>query len=214
MYKLIKNIKHMARLENHLSLKRCPHCKVDNPNLTESFRLNTANFNGENLRFWAIYRCNRCGGIITAASDQKAGLVKELYPAEIEVDNCLPEKAKAFLDQAIDSLHAPSGAIMLAASSIDAMLKNKDYKKGSLYTRINKAKEDHLITEGMSKWAHEVRLGANDERHADEEAALPDESDAKKTVDFALALAEFLFVLPSRVEEGIKSATNLDKSTE
>jgi hypothetical protein len=204
----------MPKLESHLTLKRCPHCRVDNPNITEVSRLKTTNFDGSNLRFWAVYRCNRCGGVITAASDQQNGRVRELYPVEIEVENCLPEKAKAFLDQAIDSLHAPSGAIMLAASSIDAMLKDKGYKKGSLYTRINKAKEDHLITDGMSKWAHEVRLGANDERHADEEASLPDGNDAKKTVNFALALAEFLFVLPSRVEEGIKSATEPDEPTE
>lgn len=204
----------MSKLENHLTLKRCPHCRVDNPNITESGRFHTTNFDGKNGRFWAIYRCNRCGGLITAASDQQKGFVRELYPSEIQVADCLPNKAKAFLDQAIDSLHAPSGAIMLAASSIDAMLKNKGYVKGSLYSRINKAKDDHLITDGMSKWAHEVRLGANEERHADEEAELPDESDAKKTVDFALALAEFLFVLPSRVEEGIKRASTKDEIKE
>ena len=56
---------------------------------------------------------------------------------------------------------------MLSASSIDAMLKSKGYKKGNLYKRIEKAAEDHLITSEMAKWAHQVRLGANDERHAD-----------------------------------------------
>tara|TARA_R110002111_G_scaffold258042_3_gene326701 strand:+ start:46 stop:660 length:615 start_codon:yes stop_codon:yes gene_type:complete len=204
----------MAELQNHLTLKRCPHCRVDNPNITEKNRFITNSFDGRHKRHWAVYVCNRCGGVITGASDYPSGWVKELYPDEIEVADSLPEKAKAFLDQAIDSLHAPSGAIMLAASSIDAMLKDKGYKKGSLYSRINKATEDHLITDGMSKWAHEVRLGANDERHADEEAELPDGNDAKRTVDFALALAEFLFVLPSRVEKGIKSATEPEESDE
>mgnify|MGYP001087465018 CR=1 FL=1 len=204
----------MAELQNHLTLKRCPHCRVDNPNITQQTRFTTNSFDNTHLRYWGIYKCNRCGGVITGASNYETGYVKEIYPDEIEVDDCLPEKAKAFLDQAIDSLHAPSGAIMLAASSIDAMLKDKGYKKGSLYSRINKATEDHLITEGMAKWAHEVRLGANDERHADEEAALPDGNEAKLTVDFALALAEFLFVLPSRVERGIKNATESEEKTE
>ncbi|MFA5657260.1 MAG: DUF4145 domain-containing protein [Dysgonamonadaceae bacterium] len=204
----------MANLENHLILKRCPHCRVDNPNITELGKYQTTNFDGHNLRYWAIYKCNRCGGLLMASSDLPKGYVRELYPSVIKVEDCLPEKAKAFLDQAIDSLHAPSGAIMLAASSIDAMLKDKGYTKGSLSARINQAKNDHLITDGMSKWAHEVRLGANDERHADEDAQLPDENDAKKTVDFALALAEFLFVLPSRVEKGIESATKEDKPKE
>ena len=95
---------------------------------------------------------------------------------------------------------------MLSASSIDAMLKEKGYKEGSLYKRIEKAVEDHLITAKMGKWAHQVRLGANDERHADENAELPDSIDAKKLIDFATALGEFLFVLPSRIEQGIKES--------
>ena len=45
------------------------------------------------------------------------------------------------------------------------MLKKKEYKKGSLYSRIDKAAEDHLITEEMAKWAHEVRLDSNEPRH-------------------------------------------------
>lgn len=197
----------MVKLLTHLTLKRCPHCRVDNPNVIEVFRTETRDFNDDNVRFWKIYKCARCGGLVTAAAISATSEVSELYPAQIEVDDSIPDKAKAFLRQAIDSLHAPSGAIMLAASAIDAMLKVKNYKEGKLYTRINEAKNDHLITEGMSKWAHEVRLDANDERHADDDAELPNTDDAKKTVDFALALAEFLFILPSKVERGIKDAS-------
>ena len=91
---------------------------------------------------------------------------------------------------------------MLAASAVDAMLKFLEYKEGSLYARIRKAAEDHLITDEMQAWAHDVRLDANDLRHADENAGLPQEEDAKRVLDFAMALAEFLFVLPSRVRRG------------
>ena len=204
----------MAKLENQLILKRCPHCRVDNPNIIQVSKFSTNTFDNTSLRYWGIYKCQRCGGVTTASSFKEKGVIQELYPSEIEVGDSIPDKARAFLNQAIDSLHAPSGAIMLAASSIDAMLKEKKYKKGSLYSRINKAAEDHLITDGMAKWAHEVRLGANDERHADEEAELPNSNEAKKTVDFALALAEFLFILPSKVERGIKDATELTEPTE
>lgn len=51
---------------------------------------------------------------------------------------------------------------MLAASAVDALLKLKGYTAGSLYARIEKAAEDHVITQDMAKWAHEVRLDAND----------------------------------------------------
>jgi len=197
----------MPHLQSQLVLERCPHCRVANPNISIVHKFQTRAFDQSNLRNWGIYNCNRCGGVTTAAGQSDGGWVSEMFPDQIEIDNSLPAKAKAFLHQAVDSLHAPSGAIMLAASSIDAMLKEKGYTAGKLYSRINKAAEDHLITSGMAEWAHEVRLDANDERHADEDAKLPDGKDAKKTVDFALALAEFLFILPSKVQRGIKEAT-------
>lgn len=93
---------------------------------------------------------------------------------------------------------------MLCASAVDAMLKEKKYIDGSLYSRIEKAAKDHLITEGMATWAHQVRLDANDQRHADENSGLPGEADAKKSIEFAKALGHFLFVLPARVEKGLE----------
>src|SRR5207249_7822249 len=97
--------------------------------------------------------------------------------------------------------------VMLAASAVDAMLKSKGYKDGSLNARINQAVKDHLITEDMGKWAHDVRLDANDQRHVDEESDLPSEADAKRVVEFTKSPALFLFVLPAMVTRGIKDAT-------
>lgn len=89
---------------------------------------------------------------------------------------------------------------MLAASAIDAMLKDKSYTKGSLYERITKARDDGLLTENMASWAHEIRLSANEPRHADEafEGATSDEAD--QIIAFAKALGEYLYVLPARVQ--------------
>jgi len=101
---------------------------------------------------------------------------------------------------------------MLCASSVDAMLKEKGLTSGSLYSRIESASTTHMITPEMSKWAHEVRLDANDERHADQASGLPTEADAKKCVDFTKALGDFLFVLPSRVERGLKAAQPLQRT--
>lgn len=196
----------MPKLENNLIIKRCPHCNVDNPNLTQASRFITNSYNNGNQRIWVAYSCQRCGGVTTAWAYQNNPEIQQMFPSPVFVDSSIPAKARAYLNQAIDSLHAPSGAVMLAASSIDAMLKEKGFKEGSLYKRINKAVDDHLITKEMATWAHEVRLDANDERHADDEAVLPTEKDAQRTVDFAMALAQFLFVMPSRVERGIEDA--------
>jgi hypothetical protein len=58
----------------------------------------------------------------------------------------------------------------------------------------------------MAQWAHDIRLDANDQRHADENALLPTIDDAKRVIEFAIALAQFIFVLPARVQRGIQSA--------
>lgn len=196
----------MPRLESNLIITRCPHCNVDNPNLTQRTSFDTQSFNGSCQRTWIIYACQRCGGVTTAWANQQGSEIKQMFPNTISLDNSIPERARAYLDQAIDSLHAPAGSIMLSACSVDAMLKEKGYKDGSLYSRINKAVENHLITKEMADWAHEVRLDANDQRHADESASLPTEKDAQITIDFTLALAQFLFVMPSKVQQGIEKA--------
>ena len=135
-----------------------------------------------------------------------------MFPLPDHIDSSIPSRAREYLKQASETIHAPAGSIMLAASSVDSMLKDKGYTSGNLYSRINSAKEDHLITEGMAEWAHEVRLDANDQRHADQSADLPNEEDARRVIEFAKSLAEFLFVLPSRVQRGLSSAKQTDSS--
>lgn len=204
----------MPRLEQNLILNRCPHCKVDNPNLTINTRVNTSSFNEKNKRYWAIYICQRCGGVVTAFSFLQNGSIEDYYPRQQEVSDTLPLRAKEYLQQALNSLHAPSGAIMLAASSIDAMLKEKGYdnEKKSLYTRIEKAAEDHVITAGMKDWAHEIRMDANYQRHADKDVELPTTKDAEKTIAFTQALAQFMFEIPAKIDKGIKDAKGIEES--
>ena len=147
-------------------------------------------------------------GLITAATRAGWDLpVTEMYPTTSTVSETIPEPARRYLKQAIQTLSSPDGSIIMSASSVDAMLKAKGYKDGNLYVRINKAAEDHLITSEMAKWAHEVRLDANDQRHADEIAPTPTTADARKCLEFTQAPAEFLFVLPSRVTRGLSEAS-------
>ncbi len=198
----------MPTLNKNFELEKCPHCRIDNPNLSEINRFKTSNHKNQNERSWVVYSCSRCGGVVVASSNSFGAEAREYFPSNPSVDDSLPSKAKSFLKQAHDTVHAPAGCIMLCASSIDAMLKEKGYSDGSLNSRINQATNDHLITEEMKAWAHEVRLDANDQRHADEDAGLPTINDAKRTIEFANALAEYLFVLPSKVTRGIQRTEN------
>jgi hypothetical protein len=144
--------------------------------------------------------------VLTAASAKVNNSdISNIWPSPFSVSDTLPVRAREFLTQAAASLHAPAGAVMLTASAVDAMLKDKGFKDGSLNSRIDAAATAHLITDEMAAWAHEIRLDANDQRHADEAAALPEAADAAKGIEFANALAQFLYVLPARVERGRKA---------
>jgi hypothetical protein len=189
-----------------LPLERCPHCSVSKPLLVLHWQQITTNHAEQNPRLWAIYRCLSCGSIVmTVASNAPNAEITEIWPSPPTVGEAVPTRAREFLSQAIASIHAPSGAVMLTASAVDAMLKDKGFKEGSLYSRIDTAAKAHLITSEMAAWAHEVRLDANDQRHADEAGELPSAADASKAIEFANALAQFIYVLPARVERGRKS---------
>lgn len=98
---------------------------------------------------------------------------------------------------------------MLCASAVDEMLKLKGYTEGNLYSRINKAAADRLLTEDMANWAHQVRLEANDQRHADMNSLLPTVNEAKQSVEFTKTLAELLFVLPAKVTRGLSASNQM-----
>ena len=193
-------------LREQLMLPRCPHCSVHLPNLINCYITHSQNYRGSNVRNWGMYICKTCGGAVVVANGKNQNIVSEVYPSIEVVHTSLPHKAREFLRQAIESIHSPSGAIMLAASAVDAMLKERGYKEGALFSRIQRATDDNLLTEEMSEWAHNVRLDANAQRHADDDSLLPNENDARKCLDFTIALSQFLFVLPNMVQEGLKAS--------
>jgi len=190
-----------------LPLERCPHCHTDRPTLELRHRLKTNNYKETNNRIWGFYECKRCGGIISLAFRIFPGqrIFDMMFPKSITLDDSIPERAKHHLQEAINCLHSPSASIVSSASAVDAMLKEKGLTKGNLNDRINTAATSHLITEEMKEWANQIRLGANSQRHADITTKIPTTDEANRMIEFARALAEFLFVLPSRVKHGIDS---------
>jgi hypothetical protein len=194
----------MPTLSDNLVLPRCPHCSTANPNLRRVHHSETRDHTGQNPRIWSLYACGTCGSMVTAWAANHNQPVKGVYPRSESVDLEIPDRPRTYLKQASESMHAPAGAVMLAASAVDSMLKAKGYVEGSLYTRIDKAAADHVITADMAAWAHAVRLDANDQRHADEGADLPTVADAQRVLAFAATLAQIMFVLPARVARGLQ----------
>lgn len=200
-----------------IGLDRCPHCSIAKPNLIRAWAspTQTPRTDGGPPAWWAAYSCAACGGI-TAARGMPVGQEfadLRLFPEPKAAHEDLPEIARRFLQQAYDTLHAPDAAAVMAGSAVDAMLKHHGYTEGSLYSRIDRALADNLLTKGMADWAHEVRLGSNRPRHADGEKPHVSPSEAVQSVEFAEALGNFLFVLTARIDRGLKAAVELDQKS-
>lgn len=192
---------------NELPVDRCPHCSVKKPRISLVHRFSTSPYSG-GQRYWIIYQCSTCGGVVTVrTATDKSGDVVEMFPSARSIDGSIPERAQRHLQETVDTLQSPGASIVAAASAVDAMLKARGYREGSLYERIDRAATEHLITGEMAAWAHQIRLDANEMRHAHEDAPFPEFDDAKLCLDFALALGDVLFVLPARVTRGRENAS-------
>lgn len=135
------------------------------------------------------------------------GACSGFFPELRSVSELIPDRCRKRLIEAAETVHAPGASIMSSASGIDWMLKDKGYDTNdSLFKRIEQAAVAGLLTDDMKEWAHVVRLEANAERHADAGFADPTTEDAQRTLDFALALAEILYVLPERAKQGRQAA--------
>lgn len=88
---------------------------------------------------------------------------------------------------------------------VEAMFKKKKLFKDSLDNSIKQASEKGAITKEMASWADQIRIVGNKSSHADTEDFSPTSEDARICVEFAKALAEYLFVLPARVLRGVES---------
>ena len=159
-----------------------------------------------------MFQCTTCGQALLAKGksilngDVANAEIVQIIPTSREAHQDIPEPARAFLQQAYETLHAPDAAGVMAASAVDAMLKELGYREGSLYKRIDLAVEEHKLTASMGEWAHSVRLESNRPRHADKENPNLSNAEAKQSVNFAEALGHFLFVLSARIQRGIEAS--------
>jgi hypothetical protein len=208
----------MIKAGGNLSgLEACPQCNVSNPNLAYRSHFYHPHANSTEYLAWIVYQCQTCfdlvavktivskarmdnGAIAYLIGDPRPTAI--IVPTSKSVDGDLPDRPRRYLEQAYRSLNAPDGAIMLAGSAIDAMLKIKGYTEGSVYSRIEKAVEEHVLTAGMRDWAHAVRLESNKPRHADLDEPHGTKTLAEQTIKFAESLGEYLFSLPARIERG------------
>jgi hypothetical protein len=204
-------------------IERCPHCNTAHPTLNYKHHYWDSRIKSGPVSVWFVYICASCQDLVAArvlldapeldnanllAIDllRRNVTVLQFLPKERGVDGDIPERPRSYLLQAMNSLSSPDGATMLAGSAVDSMLKLKGYKDGSVHGRINKAVEDHVLTQEMGEWAHSVRLESNKPRHADLDEPHATKEQADQAIGFATALGEYLFALPARVARGKAAA--------
>lgn len=196
----------MEKTPTNIDLDQCPQCGVTKPLLIRVWESNREEFNR------GVYLCTKCKEFTLVEFDKWNNGIFKFHPEHKKISPEIKGKAFSFLKQAKETMHAPSGSIMLSNSAIDDMLKQKGYEKGRLVDRIDQAADEHLITKDMALWAHEVRFESNDERHADKEEKLPSTEEANLLFEFAMAFAEYLFVLPARIKRGKEASKPKQKS--
>ena len=81
----------MPLLQSNLIIDRCPHCSVANPNLIKQHAVETKDHANQNKRWWYIYKCTRCGGIVTASGVDDSQPVLEIYPESRKVIDDIPD---------------------------------------------------------------------------------------------------------------------------
>lgn len=185
--------------------QNCPHCGIASPLLAKVWHSQkpVPRTDGGRTSQWGIYACTICGHLVTAKGEEgeevSNPLIDQIYPDVWQVSELVPERVRNYLDQAHRTLAAPDASVVMSASSIDAMLKDKGLADGSLYARIDQAVGEGILTQTMADWAHRVRLDANNPRHADEAIPHMTRDDAQRAFEFADALTEYLYLLPSRM---------------
>ncbi|MGP8438129.1 DUF4145 domain-containing protein [Paraburkholderia fungorum] len=113
-----------------------------------------------------------------------------LYPAKLR---------EVFVEVQEDERNnrTPARIITTCRSVLEVALRELGYKDGNLLARIDKARDDGLLTESMRQWAHHARLQGSEAIH--ELSATKEE--ATELVAFLRLFMEVAFVLPKRISE-------------
>lgn len=205
----------------------CPHCGIENTGLT--FVAESQCPNG--YRWNTMFRCNNCNKPITANVEINGGnkpssfhgdltkiyeiKIRGIYPTSkpsSAPDHCPENIAKAFIqaEENIFRRNAEAAASMdRRALEIGTKLIAPDLVNETLWNRIERLAERHLITPSIQEWAHSLRLIGNDALHDIDGVTLEEAKQAHELTRFMLI---YLFTLPEQVR--LSKEANAPKSTE
>lgn len=210
----------------------CPHCLKENVAMTfrgyHQRSINDGTIPSEFLSFDTFFTCNNCDGPVVVnyhcsakrriAPDTAIGdlrhrhqeiSIKSIWPLLIKksAPKYIPQNVERFLQQGFVNFKAQNydAAGAMARKALEAALvaHSPNLADGSLYQRINKLKENGVLTESLADWAHNVRLLGNDAVHDLEPA---DPVDVNQALQLAEYLLIYLFTLPTEIRLAKESA--------
>lgn len=128
----------------------CPHCGVGRPQVAL-----LSDYGARGNRRWAVYTTTCCGGVLLAMGPEGATAagnapIETIYPGARSAAAEIPDPARSYLQQALETLHAPDAAAVMAGSAVDAMLKHFELTEGSVYKRIDLAVSQRI---SRPQWA-------------------------------------------------------------
>jgi hypothetical protein len=207
----------------NVQLAICPFCYAKNPglhliHLTDiELSLPQARLLGDQVAEgacqWALYSCTSCLLCISVCIAQAWGATGRLrtvlaFPTIVSSHSRLKDTPSSARDYLLEAERirrdSPRSSILATATAIDHMLKHRGYKTGSLYERINAAVAAQEFPKSIGDWAHEVRLDANDIRHADEHTDPSYYSAQRADLLWRLAatISDVWFGIPAEIARG------------
>lgn len=121
-------------------------------------------------------------------------------PESVDVPDHLPDNILSFFLEGTGSLpERPNAAGTMFRKTVDVTLKILlPEETGTFYNRINKARDDGLLTSDLAEWAHHVRLEGNDASH-DEDPFTVEE--AQSLERFTRLFLMYVFTLPGMLQD-------------
>ena len=192
------------------ALPECPHCGTKKV----AFYYQSS-FNNQNpMYITSFWRCGNCGrGVcieslgINFHSQNPIVNLMNMYPnsATFDAPEHTPENIAGDYKTAKKNLlgNEYKAASIMARTALEAAVKEFDARGVNLKQKIDNLAEQHVITQSLAEWAHEIRDIGNDAAH---ESSPISQADAEQAVYFAEMLFTYLFTLPGMIEERRKGS--------
>lgn len=191
----------MARPAPAQWVATCPYCSASPaPFRPTDQHINTTGGDGKQRKWWPA-ACPACGGVIIAELTSDLGTILGMEPSstgEWEVDH-LPDSLIPLWDEAITVFRVAAypSAVVACGRTLEAAANIRGVEGKTLNARINRMRENGLITSEFKGAMDYVRLIRNIGAHAEKEVS---RETAEGTMRFTQQMLRLLFEVPKELE--------------